>query len=73
MAEPLGFCSDCPSPHQLDCGAWALWHPQHGFGQYVHVQSHMEDAVADRKAQIELEADELWRVVPVRVSRVDHT
>lgn len=58
---------------EMERGAWALWHPEKGFGHYIHVQTQMDDAVNDRKVQIDLDSDERWKVVPVRVFRVDHT
>jgi hypothetical protein len=56
-----------------ECGGWALWHPEQGFGQYLNVSNHMDDAVTERKLRVGLYDDDRWKVVPVRVVRVDYT
>jgi hypothetical protein len=33
----------------------------------------MDDAVTERKLRVGLYDDERWKVVPVRIVRVDHT
>jgi hypothetical protein len=56
-----------------ECGAWALWHPEEGFGEYLNARLRMDDAVADRNVRVVASDDDRWKVVPVRVYRVDHT
>lgn len=56
-----------------ECGGWALWHPIKGWGHYLSVDTYMEDAVENRKCRVELDGDDRWKVVPVKVLRVDHT
>lgn len=58
---------------EMEKGAWAIWHPEKGFGHYVNVNTEIDDACTDRNARGVLEGDDRWKVVPVRVVRVDHT
>jgi len=57
---------------EMETGAWALWHPDEGFGDRVEVYSEMDIACECRDIRTEAEGDG-WKVVPVRVVRVDHT
>lgn len=58
---------------ETERGAWAIWHPTKGFGHYINVNTEIDDAKADLDARCILEDDDLWKIVPVRVYRVDHT
>lgn len=59
--------------NETNVGAWALWHPERGFGDDVTVHAEMDVACEERNLR-RTEADGRdWRVVPVRVVRVDNT
>lgn len=58
---------------ETDIGAWAVWHPTEGFGPVLYVNRDMDAAVFDRNEKRDLHGDERWKLVPVRVVRVDHT
>lgn len=58
---------------EAEIGAWAVWHPTEGFGSTVYVSKNMDLAVIDRNDKRALDGDDRWKVVPVRVVRVDHT
>ena len=51
--------------------AWAVWHPDKGFGRLLYVNADMDHACTDRDAKEIEDGDKRWKVVPVRVVRVD--
>lgn len=58
---------------EMERGAWALWHPTEGFGRLVYVSADMDHACVDRDVKRIETGDDAWKVVPVRIARVDHT
>ena len=58
---------------EMQCAGWAVWHPEKGFAKPLKVHSDMDESVLDRECENILDPDHKWKVVPVLISRVDHT
>ncbi len=60
-------------PAEKERSVWAIWHPVKGFGHYVNVNTEIDDAKVDCGARRIEDGDDQWKIVPVRIARVDHT